>query len=52
MYRQPLPMIERIRLWDRAMRELFTLTTEQQPRATPLPGSEARQDTRSPDNAT
>ncbi len=49
--RHPLPMVERVRLWDRAMCELFTLTIEQQPRATPPPESEARQDTRTPDNA-
>ena len=52
MHRQPLPMVERVRLWDRAMREIFTLTTEQQPRATPPPESEARQDPRTRDSAT
>ncbi len=46
MYRQPLPMVERVRLWDRAMHELFTLITEQKPGATPSPDVEGRQDTR------
>ncbi len=52
MARQPLAIADRVRLWERVMRELFTLTIEQQSCATPSPDVEGRQDTRTPDNAT
>ncbi len=46
MARQPLAIADRVRLWERVMRELFILTIEQQSCATPSPDVEGRQDTR------
>lgn len=50
MRRQPLPLTERVRLWDRALRELVALTNAQSQRATPAP-EEDRPATRTRDDA-